>query len=127
MADLEDRRARELFVALEEAFRAGEPAFDSLCARVEDPALRQTLIARVASGEFDVNQERVVTESVKRIKHRSLSRKREELDAEMRRLEHGTPDPARMRELLAEKMHLDSELVKLDPWGDTRLPTGART
>ena len=36
-ADLDDDRAARLYVALEEAFRAEEEGFESLCARIDDP------------------------------------------------------------------------------------------
>jgi DNA primase len=127
LADLEDARARDLYVALEESFRAEEGSLEALCARLEDAVLRQALLARASSGEFDVNPERMVTESVKRVKQRALTRRRDALDAEMRRLGQGAAEPARMRELLAEKMHLDSEIKRLDPAGDQRLQLGART
>ena len=120
-----DRAA--LDVALEDAVRAEESAFEALYARVEDPGLRQTLLSRASSGAFDVNPQRMVSESVKRVKQKGLTRTREALDAEMRKLEREAADPARLRELLAEKMHLDSEITKLDPAGDQKLHWGART
>ncbi len=117
IADFEDTRARELFVALEESFRAEETSFDALLERIEDKSLRQTLMGKVASGEFDMNQERMVAESVRRIKLRALSRRRDMLPAEIGRLEQEKTDPSRLKELLAEKMHLDDEFAKLDAKG----------
>jgi DNA primase len=114
ISDLEDSRARELFVALEESFRAEETSFDALLERIEDPSLGQLLMSKVASGEFDMNQERMVAESVRRIKLRTLSRRRDSLPAEIGRLEREKTDPSRLKELLAEKMHLDDEFAKLD-------------
>ena len=113
LADLDDDRAARLYVALEEAFRAGEEGFESLCARLDDPALRDLVIRKVASGEFDVNEERMVADGVRRIRQRALRKKTDLVSAELRRLEKEAVDPARTRELLAEKMHLDSELERL--------------
>jgi hypothetical protein len=113
LADLEDDRAARLYVALEEAFRAEEQGFDSLCARIDDPDLRELAIRKVASGEFDMNQERLVADGVRRIRQRALKKKTELVSAELRRLEKETTEPERLRELLAEKMHLDSELERL--------------
>jgi DNA primase len=113
LADLDDDRAARLYVALEEAFRAEEQGFESLCARIDDPALRELAIRKVASGEFDLNQEQLVADGLRRIRQRALRKKTELLSAELRRLEKETTDPARLRELLTEKMHLDSELEKL--------------
>ncbi|MCX7040961.1 MAG: toprim domain-containing protein, partial [Spirochaetes bacterium] len=113
LTDLDDERARTLFVALEEAFRDGESGFEALCARIEDPALRETAIRKASSGEFDMNPERLIADGVKRVRERALQRKTERLGAELRRMEKEAPDPARARELLAEKIHLDGELARL--------------
>ncbi len=112
LADFEDPGARELFVALEEAFRAGQTGIESVISRLEDRKLAETAMARIASGEFDVNQERAARDGVKRIKQRTLRKKRDELAGEIRRAE-GTGNAGRMNELLAEKMHLDGELARL--------------
>ncbi len=113
ITDLEDADARTLFVALEEAYRAEEEGFEAVCARIEEPGLRELAMRKVASGEFDLNQERLVSDGVRRIRARMLARKRDALAAEMRKAEKGEPDPAHMRDLLAEKMHLDDELERL--------------
>ncbi len=114
LGDLDDERARTLFVALEESFRAEETGFDALSARIEDASLRDLLIRKAASGEFDLNQEAMVRDGVRRLRQRQLRRKIDQLGSEMRKVEREKPDPARMRELLAEKMHLDSELAKMN-------------
>ncbi len=113
LADLDDDRAARLYVALEEAFRAEEQGFEALCARLDDPVLRDLVIRKVASGEFDLNQERMVADGVRRIRQRALRKKTDLVSAELRKLEKEAADPARLRELLAEKMHLDSELERL--------------
>jgi DNA primase len=113
LSDLDDERARTFFVALEEAYRAEETGFDALCARIEEPELRELAIRKVSSGEFDLNQERIVADGVRRIRQRSLSKRSDAVAAEMKRAQREAPDPARMRALLEEKMHLDSELEKL--------------
>jgi DNA primase len=113
LADLDDERARTLFVALEEAFRAEEKGFEAVCGRIDDPELRELAIRKISSGEFEMNQARMVADGVRRIRERSLGKKIDLLSAEMRFAERDARDPVRMRELLAEKMHLDSELEKL--------------
>ena len=113
LTDLDDERAAKLFVALEEAFRAEDESFETLCARIDDAALRELVIRKVASGEFDMAQERAVADGIRRIRQRVLRRKRELVSAEIRQLEKEKGDPARVRDLLAEKMHLDGELERL--------------
>ncbi|HEY9594169.1 MAG TPA: hypothetical protein VHE79_06815, partial [Spirochaetia bacterium] len=111
LADLEDERARSVFVALEESYRAEEKGFEAVCARIDDPRLRELAIARVASGELDINPERMVADGVRGVRQRTLRKRIDSLNAEMRRTEK--QDPARTRELLAEKIHLDSEMERL--------------
>ena len=113
ISDLEDEGAKALFIALEEAFRADEQGFEAVCARLEDARVRDLVIRKVSSGEFDLNQERMVTDGVRRLRERSLKKRIDALGVEMRRAERDAADPAKMRELLAEKMHLDDELERL--------------
>ena len=72
LSDLDDERATGLFIALEEAFRAEEQGFEAVCARIEDPRVRDLVIRKVSSGEFDMNQERMVADGVRRIRQRAL-------------------------------------------------------
>jgi DNA primase len=113
MEDLEDPTARELFVALEDTFRSEDTSFTALLERIEDPSLKDLLVGKIASGEFDQNQEKMIGDGVKRIKQRTLMKKRDGLATEMRRIESEKTDMARLKELLEEKMHLDDELAKL--------------
>ena len=112
--DLDDERARALFIALEECFRAEEKGLDALCARIESSELRDLVVRKIASGEFDLNQEKMVRDGVRNVRQRELAKRIDQLGAEMRRMERERPDAARLRELLAEKMHLDDELAKLN-------------
>jgi DNA primase len=113
LADLDDERARALFVALEESYRAEEHGFEALCARIDDSAVRELAIRKVSSGEFDMNQERMVADGVRRIRQRALGKRIDAVAVEMRKAERESRDSPRVRELLVEKMHLDSELEKL--------------
>ncbi|HTZ51849.1 MAG TPA: DNA primase [Spirochaetia bacterium] len=113
LGDLDDERASRLYVALEESFRAEEEGFEALCSRIDDPGLRDLVMRKVASGEFDMAQERAVADGIRGIRQRALRRKRDLVSAEIRRLEKEKGDPARVRDLLAEKMHLDGELERL--------------
>ncbi|HVP19770.1 MAG TPA: DNA primase [Spirochaetia bacterium] len=114
ISELDDDRARTLFVALEESFRAEETGLDALCARIESAALKDLVVRKAASGEFDLNQEKLVSDGVRKVRQRELRKRIEQLGAEMRRVDRESQDSARMRELLAEKMHLDDELAKLN-------------
>ena len=108
--DLEDPRARKLFVALEECFRAGESSEESLLARLEDPELRGEVLARTASGAFAEEPERLVRDGMSSVRRRALERRSASLAA---RLAVPREGEAALRDLLAEKMHVDEELEKL--------------
>ena len=113
LADIDDEKARALFVALEESFRAEDTGFEALCARIDDAAVRDLAIRKVSSGEFDMNQERLVADGVRKIRQRALVKRIDAVAVEMRKAERESRDSPRVRELLVEKMHLDSELEKL--------------
>ncbi len=77
------------------------------------PDCGTSCIRKVSSGEFEMNQERLVADGVRRIRQRTLGKKTELLCAEMRKADREGSDPPRMGELLAEKKYLDSELERL--------------
>jgi DNA primase len=112
-ADLEDKSAQDLWLALEEAFRAEESGFDSICARIETPSLRDLAMSKASSGEFELNPERIVRDGVRRVRQRMLQKRIESVILEMRRTERASGDESRRQELLAEKVHLDEELNRL--------------
>jgi DNA primase len=116
--DLEDERARKLYIALEECFRADESTEQALLARVEDPSLRNEVLARTASGEFATEPERLIKDGLASVRRRSLERRRNALSAQLAGA--GGKEPARQKDLLAEKMHIDDELERLKVGGDER-------
>ncbi|MFP4204607.1 MAG: DNA primase [Spirochaetaceae bacterium] len=109
--DLHDRRAREVYIALEECLRAGEESVELLLERIEDADLRRILVARVSSDEFALNGETVVRDTAYRIKQRNLRERRKSIEARLRR--GGIQDPTEEMELLHEQQYLDAELQKL--------------
>jgi DNA primase len=116
--DLEDERARKLYIALEECFRAEESTEQALLARVEDPSLRNEVLARTASGEFAAAPQRLIQDGLASVRRRSLERRRNALSAQLAGT--GGKEPARQKDLLAEKMHIDDELERLKVGGDER-------
>jgi len=114
--DIEDGRARHLYIALEECFREGETSEEALLRRLQDHELRQTLLERIASGEFSIRPERVIRDGLRAVRVRSLERRRRSLSQELGRVTEGP----RLRELLSEKMYLDEELQSLKVTVDDR-------
>jgi DNA primase len=71
-----------------------EAGLDALLAKLDDAGLRELVVRKAASGEFDENPDRIVTDSVRRIRQRSLRRARDAVEAKLRRLEGDRPDRA---------------------------------
>lgn len=114
--DLQDPMARELFGALQECVRCGDESPDGLLGRLETDELRALVVRNLSRGEFAVNPEEMLDEGARMVKARSLRRRRREIEVRMRRLERdgGAPAPGvSIRDLLEEKIFLDSELEKL--------------
>ncbi len=109
--DLEDLRARKYYVALEECYRQGETTEEALLRRLEDEELRNLLLEKTASGEFTISPERLIRDSLREIRRRSLEKRRRSLVSNLTRFKG--QDPGKLKELLAEKMYLDEELQKL--------------
>jgi DNA primase len=107
--DLEDPRARKVFVALEECFRQGERTEEALLRRLEDKALRDMLLEKTASGEFTLNPERLIEDGLRQVRRRSLEKRRRSLISALSRAKQQDA----VRELLGEKIYLDEELQKL--------------
>jgi DNA primase len=112
--DVDDPRAKELFVVLEECFRNESEDLDGLLAAISDEDLRAFVLARSASDAFMVNPERMVSDGITRVKLKSLGRRRSELLIRMRTAKGAGPDAAKVLEdLLTEKMHVDAEFSRL--------------
>jgi len=107
--DFVDPHGKEMFFVLEEAYRRGE-SWDvhGLLQRVEDEAVRDFVLGRMVSDEFTINRERLIRDSISRIRTRSLEARRDEVVRELRR-RRGEDST----ELIEKKMFLDGELEKL--------------
>ncbi len=109
-SDLRDHSARELFIALEESYRADESDLDALLSRIEDPDLVARVAHQVSSDELNENAPVLIEDTVRRVRRESLLRKRKQLNARLTRSVHSRDTE---RELLEELMALDGELQKL--------------
>ena len=113
--DLQDPMALELFVALAECARQGDESPDGLLGRLQTEELRALVIRNLSQREFTVNPDEVLDDGARKLKARALERRRRDIEARMRRAERGGDEEpgASVRELLEEKIYLDSELEKL--------------
>jgi len=111
--DIEDRRGKELFVALEECYRKGDQSTDCLLSAIEDPRLRELILEKISSDEFGLNQERFIKETVSRLKQRSLVRKRDEVLSRLKHAQGTGLHGDEIKDLQLDVMFLDAELQKL--------------
>lgn len=107
--DLEDERAKEVYYALEDAFRRGEESSETLLSRLE-PDLRRFVYARLSGEEFAGGLSRPVEENLLRLRIRKKERERRKIESRIRRTD---TSPQELRDLLSEKMALDRELEEL--------------
>ncbi len=111
--DIEDSRARALYIALEECFRSQENSLEALFACIDDRDLNELILRKISSEEFNINQDQLIEDGIKRIKQRSLEKKQHRLISLLSRKSQEGGDPAGLKDLLAEKMYLDEELQNL--------------
>jgi len=116
-ADLEDERAKEIYIALEECFRADEHGIESIARRIGDDSLRAALMESAFSGEFSENAERFIDDGVLRIRRRSLLERRRRLQAEIAELDGQAEG---LSDLQYELMHIDAELMSIKDERDER-------
>jgi DNA primase len=112
--DFDDPRARDIYAILEESLRAGVVDTSALLPLLSDDTLRRFIISMAASGELDENLDAVINDGIKRIRMRSLERKRIRLTLEIGRASQNasmeSENKERLVELLTQKMSLDNEI-----------------
>jgi DNA primase len=113
-ADLDDEASRELYLALEECFRNEENSMEALLARIENPALRNFLMGKAASGEYSIQLDRLVRDGILNVRERSLERRRAKFHRQMgdNDLDREAVDLSQ-HDLLFEMMSIDQELKKI--------------
>ncbi|MCX7655465.1 MAG: DNA primase, partial [Treponemataceae bacterium] len=112
---VEDPRAKELFVSLEECYRLGREDMDSLLAQVQDPFLRNFVLEKTAEGAFLVQPEKIVHDGIRRVKIRHLERQRATIVIKLK-LAQSQPEHSRqdsLEDMLADIMHIDAEIKRL--------------
>jgi DNA primase len=110
--EIDDPRAKELFIALEEWFRNDAPGLDDLLARIQSEALRNFVLEQIASQAFSQKPELLFRESMKRIRQKRLERRQGEITIELGTQKRGD-EGSRLKDLLAEKVYIDAELHRL--------------
>jgi DNA primase len=110
--DLDDAAARDLFLALEESYRAGDSSLAAVLSRLADEGLRTILREKASTDEFAMNPLRIVADGTRRIRLRSFERSRDRKIAELRRAQ-GKEDPRVLSEIQGEIAYLVGEIENL--------------
>lgn len=111
--DLQSKAARDLYIALEEAFRDDMLDIDHVILRIEDQKLQELIFEKAATGEFELNAEAIVRDGINTIRIRSLKQKRDEIIYNMKSMDRSGAHRNALKELLSEKMFLDEELKRI--------------
>jgi DNA primase len=109
--DLDDFRARDVFIALEESFRAEDLNAEAILTRVEDEEVRLFIREASASGTFDVGADELIDDSIRMVERRLLERKRQRLILKIADLGNAASpiEIEALNGLMYEKKRLDSE------------------
>ena len=111
--DLNDDRARKIYIALEECYRNEETDLDSILKRLEDEKLISLIAEKVTSEEYSINSDELIRDSVNTIKKSSLLKKREEIVRKLKGISIINTENLNETDLLTEKIYIDQEIEKL--------------
>jgi len=111
--DLTDRRARDVFIALEECYRLEESSSEALLEKIQDSELKKMIIIKGTTAEFNQNTEKIIRDSIRTIKKGSIEKKRRKIERRLREYESEGMDLKEVKELLNEKIYYDKELERL--------------
>jgi DNA primase len=122
--DLDDTRAQDLFLALEEASAHDAKETTSILSATNDDAAKRYVLAVAASGELDQGIEKVVGDGLRAVRARALERRRTRLIAEIGRVSQdgaslvmpgasSAENQESVKDLLKKKMQLDVEIARL--------------
>ena len=111
--DFTDPRAKEIFVVLEEGFRADRMDTEQILEKLEDENIKNRILSAIATKEFETDTERIIEECIREIKIKSIEQKRKKIGLMIRDVEKKNEDTETLSELLEEKMYLDNQLEEL--------------
>jgi DNA primase len=109
--DIDDFRALDIFIALEEGFRADDLDVEHILEKIEDESVRRFVREASASGTFELNAERLISDGTAKVRRRSIERRRQRLITKIADLGKATlpAEIEALNGLMFEKKRLDSE------------------
>ena len=113
--DFEDPAAKDLFIVLEECYRADANTYDSLLAHCSSDALRDAVSRAIVKGEFAENPDKLVYDGIYYIKQNALQRQKELIVRKLQavRGNGGVDEIQHINALLNEKLLIDKTLAAL--------------
>ena len=81
--------------------------------KIDDEGLKELLLKKISSEEYTLNHEKLIRDSIMRIKQKSLEKKRDSIEKQLQEYEKNENGFVNIRELQMEKMFLDGELQKI--------------
>ena len=113
--DFEDSAAKDLFIVLEECYRADANTYDSLLAHCPSEALKDAVSSAIIKGEFAENPDKLVYDGIYYIKQNALQRRKELIVRKLQAIRDGgnVDDIRQANDLLSEKLHIDRMLAEL--------------
>ena len=113
--DFEDPFAKDLFIVLEECYRADAATYDSLLMHCRSEALKDAVSSAIIKGEFAENAEKLVNDGIHHIKQNTLHRRRELIIRKLQAVRgaDSVDDVQLMNNLLNEKLFIDRTLAEL--------------
>jgi len=122
--EIDDKDAKELFIALEECYQRGESGMDFLLARIKNDRLKNFIVSHGDSPEFKggslnakdpkrTDPRRLMEDGINEIRKKRLRKRLVEIGAELRGYERKA-DNIDIDDLLTEKKDIDSQIRKLE-------------
>jgi len=113
--DFEDPAAKDLFIVLEECYRADANTYDSLLAHCHSETLKDAVSGAIIKGEFAENPEKLVCDGIYYIKQNALQRQKELIIRKLQAVHRSdaVDDIRHTNDLLSEKLHIDRALAEL--------------
>lgn len=110
--DIVEKKARELYIILEDCYRNSFFTGDHVLDKIDDPGFKSFIAKKMTSEEFSVNSEQLIKDSIIVVKLKNLKLKRQQVEKQICRTD-GSTDPYMIDELIAEKLFYDKEIDKL--------------
>ncbi|MDR2596672.1 MAG: DNA primase [Treponema sp.] len=117
--EIDDRDAKELFIALEECYQYGESGMDFLLTRIKNEQLKNFIISNGDSLEFKgggsstTDPRRLMEDGINEIRRKKLRKRLDDIGRELRNYERKADGNINIDDLLAEKKDIDSQIQKI--------------